>query len=406
METPLTNNITTNIYKVNALVKKQDNPGFVNYYIDDLDGKTGTYVYTSCNGGDFAWLDEFDGKICTVYVSVHNAKSTNTGCVYRFIPIKVIDENYTFDASKAPKFVLDYFVNEQFEKEYEANPNLEVITSYSSELLGFENVTVSYTSSDENIAYFATENDKLLFKTKNPGEVKITIKATLGEYEATSEVAVTVKTPVNAEYVSIAAAISAEVGQEVTIKGIVASSTANQKSGCYIIDETGAIAVRMVDINTLKTVQIGQEVVVKGTRSKTDKGAQSCLDSATVISKLETNKAYSTASFETITYEELFAKANDKSVDQTTKVYTVEAKVTFVDGGYSKNYYLANADGSKTIQFYASGDKQYNAMLSQFIDKTVTMEVALCDWNAKGYKLCGISVVTETGKINNYCNFN
>ena len=409
METPLTNNITTNIYKVNALVKKQENPGFVNYYIDDLDEKTGSYVYTMCNGGDFAWLDEFDGKICTVYLSVHNAKSTKTGCVYRLIPIKVVDENYTFDVANAPKFVLDYFAKGQFEKEYEVNPNLEVITSHSSELLGFENVTLTYTSSDENVAYFATENDKLLFKTKNPGEVKITIKATLGDYEATGEVTVTVKTPVNADYISIANAYASEIGQEVTVKGIIASSAVN-RPGFYIIDESGSIAVQVADGSILKEVSIGQEVVVKGTRAIIGKAGgtpyQACIDGATFISKLETNKEYSTASFKTITFAELLAKSKDLSVDQTAQVYVVEGKVTKVDAQYYSNIYLSDPNGSDSIQFYTGNASQYTNMLGDYIDQTITMEVALCNWNSKSaYALCGIAVVTENGKIHNSINF-
>ena len=410
METPLTNNITTNIYKVNALVKKQENPGYVNYYIDDLDEKTGSYVYTMCNGGDFAWLDEFDGKICTVYLSVHNAKSTKTGCVYRLIPIKVVDENYTFDVANAPKFVLDYFAKGQFEKEYEANPNLEVITSHSSELLGFENVTLTYTSSDENVAYFATENDKLLFKTKNSGEVKITIKATLGDYEATGEVTVTVKTPVNADYISIANAYASEIGQEVTVKGIIASSAVN-RTGFYIIDESGSIAVQVADGKTLEEVSIGQEVVVKGTRAIIGKAGgtpyQACIDGATFISKLETNKEYSTASFKTITFAELFAKSKDLSVDQTAQVYVVEGKVTKVDAQFYSNIYLSDPNGTDSIQFYTNNASQYTNMLGDYIDQTITMEVALCNWNSKSaYALCGIAVVTENGKIHNSINFN
>ena len=97
MDTPVSTDITTTIYKVNALVKKSIGTGFINYYIDDLDGVTGSYVYTQCNGSDLEWLEKFDGKICTVYLSVINAKSTATGCNWRFKALKVVDEGYTFD---------------------------------------------------------------------------------------------------------------------------------------------------------------------------------------------------------------------------------------------------------------------------------------------------------------------
>ena len=54
LDTPFTTDITTTIYKVTALVKKSHVEGqnFVNYYIDDLDGVTGSYIYTQCNGSD------------------------------------------------------------------------------------------------------------------------------------------------------------------------------------------------------------------------------------------------------------------------------------------------------------------------------------------------------------------
>ena len=97
MDTPASNNITTTIYKVNALVKKVVGTGFTNYYIDDIDGVTGSYCYTQCSGSDFAWLDQFDGKICTVYLSVINAKSTKSDCLWRFLPIAVEYNNYQFD---------------------------------------------------------------------------------------------------------------------------------------------------------------------------------------------------------------------------------------------------------------------------------------------------------------------
>ena len=80
LETPVTENVTTTIYKVNALVKKVPGNGFVNYYFFDIDGETGNYTYTQCNGNDFEWLDQFDGKICTVYLSPINCKSTTGDC--------------------------------------------------------------------------------------------------------------------------------------------------------------------------------------------------------------------------------------------------------------------------------------------------------------------------------------
>ena len=52
-----------------------------------------------------------------------------------------------------------------------------------------------------------------------------------------------------------------------------------------------------------------------------------------------------------------------------------------------------------------SGAGQY-AFLEPFYNQTVTMAIALCDWNeAKFYKGCIISVMTETETIYNSLNF-
>ena len=52
---PKDKNITTEIYKVNALVKEKPGSGFTNYYFFDLDGETGSYAYSQASGADFEW---------------------------------------------------------------------------------------------------------------------------------------------------------------------------------------------------------------------------------------------------------------------------------------------------------------------------------------------------------------
>ena len=106
MDTPASEDITNLIFKVTALVRRVEGTGFLNYYLDDIDGVTGSYVYTQCSGGDFGWLDEFDGKLCTVYITAQNAKSSSAGCVWRFLPVAVLDEGYTFNTDDAAKYAV------------------------------------------------------------------------------------------------------------------------------------------------------------------------------------------------------------------------------------------------------------------------------------------------------------
>lgn len=210
MDTSVTENITTSIYKVNALVKKQQGDGFVNYYFNDLDEKTGSYTYTMCNGSDFQYLDAFDGKICTVYLSPINAKSTATGCNFRFLPIAVIDENFTFNFDDAAQFAVDYYGVDQFEAVYQADPNLQLITSVSSTLLGFSNATLSYSSSDTEVVYFETVDENVFMHTKNVGTAEITIEGKyLDKQPATAVVNIAVESANDIEAVTVKEAIDA-----------------------------------------------------------------------------------------------------------------------------------------------------------------------------------------------------
>ena len=93
METPFTEDITNKIFEVNAFVNKVEGTGFVNYYINDYDGATGTYSYSQCSGEDYAWLDAYHGKLVTMYVTPINAKASASSCFYRFVPIKVTNDN-------------------------------------------------------------------------------------------------------------------------------------------------------------------------------------------------------------------------------------------------------------------------------------------------------------------------
>ena len=61
----------------------------------------------------------------------------------------------------------------QFDKEYYADPAIKLVTTHSSTLLGYENATISYASSNTevititdgvlNTVDYDAENDKLIF---------------------------------------------------------------------------------------------------------------------------------------------------------------------------------------------------------------------------------------------------
>ena len=405
LDTPVTENITTTIYKVNALVKKVPGTGFTNYYFFDIDGETGNYTYSQCNGNDFDWLDEFDGKICTVYLSPINCKSTAGACFFRLVPIEVKDEGYTFDTTKAPEYAIKYHALGQFRSEYSADPALELLTSVSSELLGFQGVTLTYVSSDEKAVSFVTADGKTVMHCTNPGTVTVTVTATLGDITATGTYEITVNVTPQIDAGNVLSAINAATGEIVTVKGIVGPSLVN-KVGFYLIDETGVIAVQTTS-EFMATLTIGDEVIVTGTRDVKTKGGsgyfgQSNLYNCTIDANFYGGHEYSTETF--VTDKTLADVYNlDATVDYSTTVFTVTATVLVEEAAYYTNIYLS--DGNVQLRLYCSSANQYS-WLKAYAGQEVTVEVAACNWNDKTYYTgCVLSVITAEGKVFNELNF-
>lgn len=404
MSVGMDNNITSDIYKVNALIKKVPGSGFTNYYINDLDGKTGSYVYTMCNGNDFTWLDQYDGKICTVYLSPINCKATASGTLYRFIPVLVEDNGFKFDLKDACAYAIKYHALDQFKELYQNNPTLEVITSVSSELLGFEGVELSYASSNTNVVYF--ENN--VMNTKDDGEAKVTITAKYNDYTATEEITIKVKQADVSGFVNVKAAIESEDGSVVKVKGIVVASLVNQ-TGFYIGDETGIIAVTCSG-DTLAEMELGQEVVIEGTKIHRKKDAagdyagQLVISDAKLVVNYYGNHEYSKASF--ITDKDLkYIYDLDKNEDHSAEVYVVKGLIEIVETSFYTNINIKSEDGKTTLGLYCSSAKQYN-WLKEFQGKVVTLEIAPVNWNGKDYyRGCVIAATDGEKTLINNLNF-
>ena len=401
MDTPASEDITTTIFKVNALIKRQDGNGFINYYIDDLDGVTGSYVYTQCNGNDFAWMDEFDGKICTVYLMAINAKSTASGCVWRFLPIAVKDEGFDVSSVNIPQFVVKYHGVTQFLSSYSGDPAMALTTTISSELLNFAGAALTFSSNNTDVVYF--END--VMHCGATGTAVITVTCTYNGSTYSEDFEINVKKNENVESISVADAIAAAIGDKVVVKGIVGPSLVNQ-DGFYLIDETGIIAI-LTDKDTLATLEIGYEIVLEGERYFKSKSGgnwgNTCISNAKIVVNNYGSHEYSTASFGgTLTLAEWVALSTD--VDYTTTVFTVTATVVVVETAFYTNIKLV--DGDTEINLYCSSAAQYK-WLQKYAGQTITMEIAPCNWSSKSvYPGCVLSVILEDGtKEYNTLNF-
>ncbi len=407
METPMEKDVTTTIYKVNSLVHKADMGSFVNYYFNDLDGVTGSYTYTQCSGADFTWIDQFDGKICTVYLAVHNAKSTSSGCSYRFIPIEIIDENYSFDTANAAKFAVEYYGVGQFESLYNASPETELTTIVSSELLGFEGATITYTSSNTEVAYFENLSDKAIFHLKDYGTATITVTGSYGGVEYSENVEITYEEPVTYDSITVSEAIATAYDTDVIVEGIVGPSSINQ-TGFYLFGDDGSvIAVKLKDKLEFADLSIGNRVVLSGMRERYVKddtasiAGQTCIVNADILVNYYGNYEYSTAKFTDITGSQFAAL--DCKVDYSTNVYVLTGKVNLIEQYYFSTINLVAEDGVE-VELYMSSADQYE-FLKPYANQTITVEIAPCNWNDKGFwKGCVIAIRLEDGSkiLNEY----
>ena len=407
LDTPVTEDITTTVYKVNALVKKVPGSGFVNYYFFDLDGETGSYTYSQCNGGDFEWLDEFDGKICTVYLTPLNAKSASTECFFRFLPVSVKDEGFSFDPADAPAHALKYYAMEQFLPEYTGDPNIELVTEVSSELLGFSGLKLSYASDNTSAVSFGNVDGKVYLNCVGGGEATVTVTATLGDFSASATVRIAVKSAAEIEgALNIKEAISAELYSEVLVKGIVGPSLVN-RDGFYLIDENGVLAIIVNDTSVFGEIAIGNEVVIRGKRDKFHNGVgdhagQIAITAATVEANYYGEYEYSTKSFITDKTLADFYNLNVNE-DHSTEVYVLKATILKEGNQFYTNIKLT--DGTVKASLYCSSAAQYS-FLFDYAGEEVTLELAACNWNNKTYYAgCVLAVVTPDGKVLNELNF-
>ena len=293
---------------------------------------------------------------------------------------------------------------------------LEVPTSIDNEAFNLENIIISYQSSDTDVINFVQSDSGLIMHvTPADVEVQVTLSASYKTYSYSKVLDITVSKPeISEDYLTVNEAIEADDGEEITVKGIVASGTVNQ-AGFYLVDETGIIAIR-TDSETLKKISLGNEVYMKGTRTHVVKDGssnvgQSCIDKAELVLNNYGQHDYSKESFVTdMSLTDLLAYKNSQaSVDLTAKAYVVKGHITKVASNYSTNYYVSTSStysAASSYYLYAGSGGQY-APFDEFVGAgEVTIELALCDWNTKSeYRACLISVSDSTHTVVNNYNF-
>ena len=170
------------------------------------------------------------------------------------------------------------------------------------------------------------------------------------------------------------------------------------------------IAVRST-ADVASQLKVGQEVVVKGTKTHYKKtptattySGQCVIDDATVLANYYGEHTYDTSWYTTgKTIEQLYNL--DPTQDHTTTVYVVTAIFNIEDKVHYKTLSLKDPDGTTFLSLYCSGDGQYS-WLKPYAGQTLTMEVTVCNWNGKTYYAgCVIAVTVDGQRIVNSLNF-
>ena len=403
MNTPVTNNITNQIFKVNGYINKVVGTGFINYYLDDLDNTTGSYVYTQWSGKDFAWLDQYDGQLVTMDITQISSKASKDGLTPRFIPIKIFDA-YVLPENLFAYYAVEYGADGQFLASYTENLTNEfpLIKTVSSTAHGITDLEISYVSSNQSIL-IDTTGATPFFKVLNAGTATITISATHAEVTYTKEIEVVVTEKQTFNTISIAEAIAATDGTEVLVTGIVAASLVN-KTGFYLIDDSGLIAIEMLSTE-IEKVELGNLVVIKGIKTHVNTGestaaGQIAVTEAQVLDNDLGTHPYNDTHFATDkTLADVMAL--NKAEDHTTEGFKITVSLKNVKKPYYENWYLVS--GTDELRIYCSSGRQLS-FLDPYADQTVVVEIALVNWNGKDLLASVIAVVLEDGTkvVNNY----
>ena len=90
MSTPLSTNLTGNIYKVTCKVVRNDGQ-YKSYSLFDVNDTTVSLpLYSQVSGSDFTWLDPYNNQEVTMLVAVQNLNLKSDGSFYRGCPICVL----------------------------------------------------------------------------------------------------------------------------------------------------------------------------------------------------------------------------------------------------------------------------------------------------------------------------
>jgi len=358
-------NITSNLYYVKAKINKSQGNGFVNYYFNDLNGVDSYYAYTTANGKDLGWLEEYDGSIRNCLIMVINAKMSASGSFWRIIPIEIGEEVEVTD-EEYMNYALDR-LSKQFQEKYQTSCTFALA---STDAL-LEGSTVSYQTTSNGCTITKGETDYtaiITFTTPCTMEVEMTL--TYNEKTLTRLVSFTCEEEIpDVEFTPISEARELEKGESVNIEGIIAGflylKGSTKPAGFELVDKTSSIAVFVstaVDTKTdITKLSVGEYVMVSGNydlyqpRADHNHNGSIRLNNAEVLYHDYQKHDLYEGVIETVDFGTLYNNPSDQNI--TNKAYYSTFYIEKSTGNYS-NYYihdLVNPANSMIVYSQNSG---------------------------------------------------
>ena len=387
---PVSENITSNVYKVVARINRSQGNGFVNYYFNDLNGVDSYYAYTTANGADLEWLNEYDGEVRECIIAIQNCKLSASGNFWRIVPLQILDEVEVSDETYA-LYALDR-LEKQFAEKYTALCDFDLVKT--DEIL--EGSKVSYISTSEGVVI--ADKEDVFNIALNFGEEKVVMNVVINveykgvNYEREVSFECGIEKP-EIETISIEEARNVPVGEKAVIEGYIVGflymKGATTPAGFELIDETSSIAVFIstaVDANTdITKLKKGEYVIVEGlgdlyqSREDYNHTGSIRLNNAEVLYQDWQEHEIPSEWIEEMPMAELVNNPSDNNI--SNKVYKTTMYVEKSSGNYV-NYYIHDLeDPSLSMIVYSqnsnkTGPGEY-AWLSEYAGLCVEAYVTL-----------------------------
>lgn len=387
---PVSENITSNVYKVVAKINRSQGNGFVNYYFNDLNGVDSYYAYTTANGADLEWLNVYDGEVRECIIAIQNCKLSASGNFWRIVPLQILDKVEVSEATYA-EYALDR-LETQFASSYASVCNFDLVAT--DELL--EGSKVSYSSVSEGVTITESAlgyNMALDFST-DAVVMNVVISLEYNGVTYEREVSFECKSEKPSyDTITIEEARKVPVGEKALIQGYIIGflymKGASVPAGFELIDETSSIAVFIstaVDAETdITKLKIGEYVVVEGDgdlyQPRTDYNHTGSirLNNAEVLYHDWVEHEIPSEWIEEKSMKDLITNPSNNNI--SNKVYKTVMYVEKSTGSYSNYYIHAIEDSSLSMIVYSqnstsSGPGEY-AWLEQYAGQCVEAYVTL-----------------------------